>query len=262
MFGMLEQWFVLLIYQPFLNLLVFFYWILEQLTDGSASMGVAVILMTIALRFLLLPQSMHGIRTEHKRVGLLQDVRDIEVNYAHDPVEMQKQKKAVMRSNPGMVVGEVLNIVIQVLIALMLWRMFKTGLGGEDLHLLYSFMPPVETPYNLTFMGIPLDQPNQLMNLILMVLVFVMEFLSLMAALPGSMSRRSAIMTSIILPLISFAFFAFMPAGKNLFVITTVIFSIILTTIRLITVRFELYRQKQEAKELQPSQDQVLVETK
>lgn len=260
MLALFSHWFVLLIYQPFLNLLVFFYWGIGKIT-GDPNMGVAVILLTIAIRILLLPQSLHGIKNERKRVHLLKEVADIEQTYASDPVELNRRKKQLLRSNPSMVIGEIVNIIIQVMIALMLWRMFATGLTGEDLHLIYGFMPPVETPFNLIFMGIPLDHTSWLLNGVLTLLLLIMETLSVFAAIPGSVSRSQAIKAQLVLPVVSFFFFAFMPAGKKLFVITTIAFSIVLTIIRLILVRFDLYKQKQEEKAA-IAPDQILVETK
>lgn len=250
MIASIAHWFVLLIYQPFLNLLVFFYWGIDQIT-GNPNMGIAVILLTIVIRLLLLPQSLHGIKSERKKVGLQKKIAEIEQHYSADPVEMVKKTKHIMRSNPAMVIGEIINIIIQVLIALMLWRMFSTGLTGQDLHLIYGFMPYVETPFNLIFMGIHLNEPSFFLNIVLMMLVFILESLSLMAAIPGSISRTEALKAQLVLPVVSFIFFSFMPAGKKLFVITTVIFSIVLTILRLILVRFDLYQQKQEAKEAQ-----------
>lgn len=260
MLEVLAHWFVILIYQPFFNLLVFFYWIVGEI-NNDPNMGVAVILLTLTIRFLLLPQSLHAIKNERKKVGLQQEVAQVQREYSADPVEAVKRTKHIMRSNPSMVIGEIINIVIQVLIALMLWRMFSTGLSGEDLHLIYEFMPYVETPFNLIFMGIHLNEPSLLLNFILMVLLFVLESLSVMAAIPGSMSRTAALKSQLALPIVSFVFFAFMPAGKKLFVITTVCFSIILTITRLTLVRFDLYKQKQEDKATQP-EDQFVVETK
>lgn len=260
MLALIAHWFVILIYQPFFNLLVFFYWAIGEVTNDP-NMGAAVILLTLAIRFLLLPQSLHAMKNERKKVGLQKEVARVEREYSADPVEAVKRTKHIMRSNPGMVIGEIINIIIQVLIALMLWRMFSTGLSGEDLHLIYGFMPYVETPFNLIFMGIHLNEPSLLLNTVLMLLLFVLESLSVMAAIPGSISRTEAIKSQLILPIVSFVFFAFMPAGKKLFVITTVCFSIVLTVVRLVLVRFDLYKQKQ-AEKAQQTSDQFVVETK
>lgn len=260
MFSFISHWFVLLIYQPFLNLVLFFYWAVEQVS-GEPNMGVAVILLTITIRLLLLPQSLHSIKNERKRIQVMAEIAEIEKVYASDPVEVARRKKELMRSKPSMVLGEIGNLIIQVIIALMLWRMFSAGLTGQDFELIYGFMPEIATPLDLMFRGVSLDERSFAMTLFLTFVLFIMETLSVLAAVPGSLSRSRAVKAQLILPLISFFFFLFMPAGKQLFVTTTIIFSIVLTTIRLVLVRFDLYKQKQAKAEEAPT-DQILVETK
>ena len=53
----------------------------------------------------------------------------------------------------------------------------------------------------------------------------------------------------LILPVVSFFVFLGLPAGKKLFVITTLIFSIILALFRAIMYRFNQYTKKKEAEE-------------
>ena len=261
MLAVLNHWFVMLIYQPLFNLVVFFYWGVDQVSNGENTIGVAVILLAVVIRILLLPQSLNSIQNERKQIAVLKDIAKLEAEFSADPVELNRRKKELIRSKPSMIFGEIVGLAIQVMIALMLWRMFGTGLTGQDLHLIYPFMPEVEQPFNLIFMGIPLDQPSLATNFTLMILLFIMETLSVLASIPGSISRSRAIKAQLLLPIISFIFFSFMPAGKQLFVIVSVIFSIILTFIRLILVRFDLYKQKQEEK-VAVVEEQVLVETK
>ena len=59
--------FITLIYQPFFNLLVGLYWILDSMTAGNGDMGIAVIILTIIIRVLLLPLSLNGQKTEGER---------------------------------------------------------------------------------------------------------------------------------------------------------------------------------------------------
>lgn len=260
MFSFIGHWFVLLIYQPFLNLVVFYYWLVDQVS-GEPNMGVAVILLTITIRLLLLPQSLNGIKNERKQIDLLNEIKELERVHADNPVELARRKKEILRSNPKMVIGEIVNVVIQVLIAIMLWRMFSTGLTGQDTDLIYSFMPDVALPFDLSFRGMMLDEKSFGLALLVALSLFIMESLSVLAAIPGSLSRSRAVKAQIVLPLISLCFFMFMPAGKQLFVLTTILFSIVLTIIRLVLVRFDLHKLKQEKKE-EVVPDPILVETK
>ena len=79
---MILDLFVTVIYQPFLNILVGFYWILGLFTDGKPDMGIAVILLTILIRLLLLPISLSGDRSEDERREISKKILEIEEVYA------------------------------------------------------------------------------------------------------------------------------------------------------------------------------------
>ena len=57
--------FTVFIYQPFFNILVFFYWLIGL--SGKPDMGIAVIFLTILVRILLMPLSLSGQRSEKDR---------------------------------------------------------------------------------------------------------------------------------------------------------------------------------------------------
>lgn len=253
--------FVVFIYQPFFNILVFFYWAIDILTGGNANMGVAVILLAITIRVLILPLSIRGMRTEHERIDVAKQIQDVEELHASDPVMQQQQRKAILRSQPKLVFAEVLNLVIQIMVALMVWRMFQTGLEGGDTDLIYPipFLQNVSQPFNLMFMGTDLGERSVWYVVICIAILFLLETLSVIAAPKGSLSRNRALKAQIVIPLVSFFLFLLMPAGKVLFLITTFLFSICLTVYKIVVVRFELYKEKK----LAPiPEEAVLVETK
>ncbi len=217
--------FITYIYQPFFNILVGLYWLVGQ-TFGVADMGVAVILFAVVVRIILLPLDFAFDRSEKEKLAIAQKVKEIEKEYKSDPVRRKEEIKNVMRGNPGPVISETVNIIIQVIIILMLYRIFKTGLEGEDLHLLYSFMPEVKTPINLLFLGkYDLSQTNNTLNLIQSLLIFAIEALHMLFS-PSHTGRREFISLAIFLPIVSFFVFMFLPSGKKLFIITSLLFSI------------------------------------
>lgn len=227
----LLSWFVRFFYQPFFNLLVGIYWLLDQATAGHADMGVAVILFTIAFRILWLPISLSSSRSEKERREIAQKVKQIKAEYKNDPVAEKQEIKKLFRSNRGVMLASGVNIGLQVLIALMLYRIFATGLGGADFHLLYSFMPQTEKPFNLLFMGTyDLSHPNITLNFVQSLFILVAELLSnLTSPFPAT---RKDVTTAIALPIISFLIFIMLPAGKKLFIITTLGFSIALMLVK------------------------------
>lgn len=255
------HYFTVFIYQPFFNLLVFFYWALEFITGGHADMGIAVILLTIVIRIILLPLSLAQDKSEDERKQISEQVRRIEEEHRTDPIAMGQAKKEVIKTNKGVLIAEVINLAIQVAIALMLWRIFATGLKGQDIHLLYPFMPKVELPFNLLFLGkFDLTKPNITLNLIQTALIFILETILLLGS-TSPVSKKQFVRLQILLPIVSFFVFLTLPAGKKLFVITSLIFSIILSSIRTVRRRFALYKAKVEAKEAQ-TEEQVVVDVK
>lgn len=217
---------ITLLYQPFLNVLVIFYW-LVGFTPVGYDMGVAVILLTILIRILMLPLTLSAHRSQSERREIEQRIHALEQRYVHDPVLVRQEAKKIWRGNTRMLISEGFAFGIQLAIALILWRIFARGLGGQDLHLLYSWMPQVPQPYNLTFLGrFDLTHPDMLLNFIQAVLIFLVEVVAVLTA-PYLYSRNEMVRVQIILPLVSFIIFAFLPAGKKLFVITALSFSLL-----------------------------------
>jgi YidC/Oxa1 family membrane protein insertase len=218
--------FITVLYQPFLNILVGFYWLVGH-TPLGYDMGIAVILLTIFIRLLMLPLTLQGHRTEHERRAIEEQMREIEARYGNDPVRLKEESKKVFRTNPRILLSEGFAFAIQLAIALILWRIFGTGLSGEDLHLLYDWIPHPPTPYNLKFLGeFDLTHTHLILNLLQSLMIFLLETIAVITS-PYPYTRAEVVRVQIILPVVSFLVFMFLPAGKKLFVITTLSFSIL-----------------------------------
>jgi YidC/Oxa1 family membrane protein insertase len=257
-----------LIYQPFLNILVGIYWLLGLGTAEQPDMGIAVILLTIVIRILMLPMSISGQRSESERREIAHKVAELEAAYSSDPIRLRKEKKKVFAKSRKVLAGEIISLFVQVAIALMLWRIFETGLTGEDLHLIYSFMPEVQQPFNLVFLGkIDLSHTSIWLNLLQSFAIFVFETIAVLTS-PYPPSKGEVVRLQLTLPIVSFLIFMSLPAGKKLFVITTLCFSIVMAIAKFIYRRFMSYKDKKEeeeaAAELQtgPPEEKVVVAVK
>lgn len=254
------------IYQPFLNILVFFYWILGVITNGHPDMGIAVILLTIVIRILLLPISLAEDKSEKDRREMMKLIHEMQTQYASDPVTQKQELRKLMRRNRAVVAGEAFSFFIQVAISLMLWRIFATGLTGEDIHLIYPFMPHVSLPFNLVFLGkFDLTHTNFFLNILQSIMIFVVETAGILTS-PYPPMKGEVVRLQLVLPLVSFLVFMFLPAGKKLFVITALIISLILIIYKFIRRKINDYAQEQIEKELAAAEpvpiEKVLVETK
>ena len=256
--------FQVLVYQPFFNLLVGLYWLLDQIPGVNPDMGIAVIIFTVIIRILLLPVSLAAQKQEKTRKEIETQVKAINEQFAQDPVLRKQEFKKTFHRNRGVVVAELISLAIQVIIALMLWRIFGSGLPGEDIHLIYPWMPKVELPFNLVFLGkFDLSHPDWHLNLLQSVLIFIVETLSIYVS-PYPVRKGEVVRLQLILPVVSFLIFSQLPAGKKLFIIVTLMFSILLILGRAIALKLQQIQERIEKKdEAQANpQNHVLVDVK
>ncbi len=223
--------FVTYIYQPFFNILVGMYWLVGRIL-GQPDMGIAVILFAVIVRIVLLPLDMFGSRSAAEKAEISKKIQQAKLEFANDPVALKKAQKQIMRSKPSAVISEIVMIAIQLLIILMLYRIFSTGLEGADLHLLYPFMPKIQTPINLLFLGkFDLSHTSWSLNLLQSLAIFTLEGLNMLLS-PQPASRQEFLSMAVFLPVVSFVVFMFLPAGKKVFIITTLCFSILLLLVK------------------------------
>src|SRR3989339_112772 len=213
------------IYQPFFNILIGLYWLVGQFT--LADMGIAVILFAVAVRLILLPLDLASSRSDKEKFEISKKIKKIKEEYVHDPVGEAQETKKIMRQSPGAIISEIVNIIIQFVIIIMLYRIFKTGLEGADMHLVYDFMPHIPQPINLMFLGkYDLSQTNSTLNLIQSLMIALNEVFHLYFS-PVKPTRKDFISLVIIFPIVCFLVFIFLPAGKKVFIITSLSFSIV-----------------------------------
>lgn len=220
------------VYQPFFNVLVGIYYVLGQISPELEDMGVAVIIFAILVRIVTFPLTIAGERSEEEKRKIVERVQEVKREHAHDPVRQKAEVKLVMRGNIRTVLATTANLLIQLGIILMLYRIFNTGLTGRDFHLLYSFMPDV-THVNLLFLGkYDLSHTNATLNLLQSVMIFIVEFLVALRS-PLAVSRRDVALLQFVLPIASYFVFIFLPAGKKVFIITSLAFSALYQSFRL-----------------------------
>jgi len=243
MFTFIGHLFTILIYQPFFNLLVFIYWLLG-IGGGTPDMGVAVIILSFLIRIILLPTTIAADKTERQRHEIGQKLKELEKKYANEPIRFKEERKKLMKRSKGAIFSEVLNLGIQIIVALMLWRIFKTGLEGKDIHLIYSWMPEVKLPFNLMFLGkYDLSKPSFTLNLIQSIAIFIFEAI-LAVSSPYRVSRKDVVRMQLVLPVVSFLIFMFLPSGKKLFIITSLAFSIGFHLIKIARHQWHRYTEK------------------
>jgi len=226
------NWFVTYFYQPFFNILVGIYWVLGEINPDLLDMGLAVIIFALLVRCLTLPLTLASERSEEEKKKIVERVEEIKKEYSHDPIKQKELIRRTLRSNTRVVISTTVNLIIQLGIIIMLYRIFTTGLEGRDFHLLYDFMPKIRE-VNLFFLGkYDLSHTNPTLNLIQSIMIFVVELLLAIRS-PLPISKKDIAMMQVILPLSSYFIFIFMPAGKKVFIITSLAFSAMYSVFRI-----------------------------
>ncbi len=237
------DFFTIYIYQPFFNILVGLYWLVGQVM-ASPDMGVAVILFAVAVRIILLPFDLIGEQSDEEKFQVSQKVKQIRKDFAADPVREKMEVRNLMRQSPKAIFSEVFTIAIQVVIVLMLYRIFATGLEGEDMHLLYEFMPSIRQPINLMFLGqYDLSHTNSTLNLVQSLLIALSEIVHLYLA-PVKPTRKDFVSLVLIFPVVAFLVFMFLPSGKKVFIITSLAFGIVLKVVHQVVYLAYSFRHK------------------
>lgn len=221
------------IYQPLFNILVGLYEILGRISPELADMGIAVIIFSIFIQIILFPLRLAGERSEEEKKKIIDKIEVAKKVYAHEPIRQKEEIKAIMRSNISSVIATTVNLVIGLALIIMLYRIFTTGLEGADFYLLYDFIP-VPDHINLMFLGkFDLSRTNATLNMIQSLMIFIVEVLVALRS-PFPVSRKDKALLQIVLPLGSFIIFMFLPSGKKIFVITSLVFSAVYHAIKLL----------------------------
>jgi YidC/Oxa1 family membrane protein insertase len=218
-------------YQPFFNILVGLYWLVGQVFPNP-DMGIAVILFAVAVRIILLPIDLAGDRSAEDKYEISKKIKQLKIDLASDPIRLKAETRKVMYTRPGAIISEIINVAIQVLVILMLYRIFATGLEGEDLHLLYKFMPEIQTPIDLMFLGIyDLSHTNNSLNILQSIMIAANEAMHLYFA-PVKPDQKDFVSLVIIFPIICFVIFMFLPSGKKVYIITSLAFTMVVRLVK------------------------------
>ena len=123
-----------ILYRPIFNGLVLLYNIIP-----GHDLGVAIIILTVLIRFLLYPLSRKAIQSQKAMTKLQPEIKEIRKKYKNK----EEQAKAMMdlykkyKINP---LSGCLPILIQFPILIALYRVFFTGLDPQKLDGLYNFI--------------------------------------------------------------------------------------------------------------------------
>jgi membrane protein insertase Oxa1/YidC/SpoIIIJ len=206
------------LYQPIFNALI---WIYSNI--AGQNLGWAVVWLTVFVRIVLLPLTLISEGNVEKNKKIEQEARAAVEVYKNDPVVQKEQFRKFMKSHQISPWAKMLSLTFQVVLFLLLYQVFMTGISGEKIiKTLYSF---VDYPGMLdtSFYGF---QIGQIRSTFWAGLVAIYLFLSiLLRSILGGEIRKSEIYFLVFFPLFTFVLLWFLPMVKALFILTTMVFS-------------------------------------
>jgi len=131
----MSQIFNLIFYQPILNLLVFLY----NIVPGH-DIGLAIIIMTVIIKLILLPLSKQSIKSQKSLQDLQPKVDEIKKKYADNKEEQGRALMQLYKQEKVNPLSSCLPLLIQLPFLWAVFSVFRTGLSGQSLDAVYSFI--------------------------------------------------------------------------------------------------------------------------
>jgi YidC/Oxa1 family membrane protein insertase len=228
--------FFITIYHTFLFNPIFNGLIILAETIPGKDFGVAIIVLTIGIRFASYPLGAKAIKAQKKFADLQPKIKEIKDKFKDKKEEQTRAMLALYKEAKINPFSSFAPFLIQIPIFIVLYQIFSHGLDTEQFSILYSF---VETPehINTSFFGI-IDLDDRSLPLALG--VGVLQFLQLRQMQPSAKKKKekkqkdgkpdisSMMQTQMmyILPVVMAGVAATLPAAFGVYIATTTVFSI------------------------------------
>ena len=216
--------FYTVLYEPLFNALVLLY----EYIPGR-DFGIAVIFLTLIIRFLLYPLMMKSIRSQKIMAELQPKIKEIQEKYKDDKEKQTKEMMELYKREKFNPFGGCLPLLIQLPLLLALYRVFWSGLSEGAMSHLYSFVPNpgVINPMFLGFLD--LSAPNVVMAILAGAAQFLQTKTMSVKNPPDQKNQLSGLMQKQMLyffPIFTVVILLKLPAAIGLYWIITALFSV------------------------------------
>ncbi|MBI2051113.1 MAG: membrane protein insertase YidC [Parcubacteria group bacterium] len=211
--------FVILFYQPILNLLVW----LHNIIPGD-DFGWAIIGLTVLIKIILLPLSAKSLRSQKSLQELQPKVDELRKKYKDDRERQGRELMELYRKEKVSPFSSCLPLLVQLPFLLAIFQVLRDEVATGNLDLLYSFVAIPET-INTVFLGIVnLESPSIIIALAAGALQFWQTRMLVHKRQPLVPGAADESMTSMmnkqmmyIAPVITVVFGATLPGGLTLY---------------------------------------------
>lgn len=145
--------FFILIYQPIYNALIFLY-------NIFGDFGIAIIILTLLIKFALIPLSRKQIESQKEMQDIQPKIKDLQKKYKDNREELSKKTMALYREHKINPAAGCLPLIIQMIVFITMYRVIINLSSNHDLAIdatqLYSFitLPEGVDKFFLGFMNV------------------------------------------------------------------------------------------------------------
>ncbi len=136
-----------IVYRPLLNGLIFVYNFIPY-----HDFGVAIILFTLFIRLLILPLTLHSLRSQKKMTGIQPKLKEIQEKHKDNKEEQAKKTMELYKEHGVNPFSGCLPMDVQLIIFIALYQVFLRGLDIQQLDNVYGFIRRPES-INTIFLG-------------------------------------------------------------------------------------------------------------
>lgn len=211
-----------LIYNPILNLLVWLY-----NTVPGHDIGVAIILVTLAIRFLMMPFMNKSLKNQKAMNALQPKMNEVREKYKNDKEGQAKAMMELYKEHSVNPFSSCLPMLIQLPVLIALYQVLMKALRG-DLHGLYAnvFNPGAIDPFFFGF--VDLSKPAIVFAVIAGLLQYVQTKMMMPKdAVQDSTTKSLNLQALYFFPIITIVFAWNLPAGLPLYWIVNTLFAIV-----------------------------------
>lgn len=212
------------LYQPMFNALVILYKYV-----AFQDLGVAIILLTIIIRFILYPFFYHSFRNQTLMQKIQPEIQKIQHDHKDNREKQAQAMMALYKEHKVNPFSSFLLILVQLPILIVLYRLFLVGLSPESFSNLYSFISAPDVINNISLGLIDLKSRSILIVVLAGILQYLQSRLSLpkkSAANDSPMAKMARNMTYIG-PVISVVILINLPSAIGIYWLTSSAFSIL-----------------------------------
>lgn len=211
------------LFQPILNLLI---WLYNLIGD----VGVAIIVVTVVVRFMLLPLSARAVKSQQLLQSLQPKMEEIKRKYKDDKEKQSKELMKFYQEHKVNPFSSCLPMLIQLPIIFALYKVFRVGLEQESMQYLYSFISAPEQ-VNPMFLGlVNMSTPNVVLSVLAGIFQFVQSKMidkKPKKAKAGDIGSLLSKQMVYFMPAVTVFIAMSLPSGLALYWIATTVFAIL-----------------------------------